>query len=258
MIPNYRSSWVVVLVLCVSISACSGNTNPKQADVDRAVKATLSAAALVTPTLLPVATATPKVESAGTSTPASTPTSPPTPVPTLVPLAELDLSRALLRHGDVTMGGDYPADRWTNCPDSDSLPLRIPVSDLATASIQKTVQVVLAVDACQGYPLQIQEYLLLTGSQRQAERYLTEAVDVATRVLWLTFGVSTSTIQGSSGTVSIMQFQGPGGTMTILFAQTGPLVINTFVITRQKLVSSDFQEIADAALRRITLAQLGK
>jgi hypothetical protein len=249
--------WLAILIIVIFVSACSGGASSRQADVDRAVKATLTAAAQVVPTATPTVAATSTPESTPTSTPEPTftPTSEPTATYTPLALDSIDLSKALLRPGDVTLGGDYPATRWVTC--TGYKPTSLPISDSMKATIGKTATGGIAVANCGGLPGIAQEFLLV-GSERQAERLFSEASEMIAGFAQFTLGATSSTVRTDFGDMFVAQVPTKDGLITILILQVGPLTINMDVYSSQTLIAADYLEVADAAVARIGLAQLGK
>ena len=155
------------------------------------------------------------------------------------------------------MGGDYPGKRWVTCPVSKGMPLG--VSDAVQATVKKTAAGSFAVDACSGTPMLVRQELLLTDTQRQAERFSTEAAEKTTLFLGMAFGAVPSTIKTAFGTASVIEFQyaatGTYGTQVI--AQTGPLIVSLTVVSDSRLIAADYAELVEAAMKRVILAQLG-
>lgn len=248
-------SLAVVLLLT---SGCSGDAGSRQAEVDHAVKATLTADAETAPTSPPAATATPLPSPtvAPSSTPAPTATPAPTSTSTLVQLEDLDLSEALLHPEDITLAGEYPAERWVTCSGYGPFPLWI--ADAMKASVKSEANVSHAVGSCNSYTMQIGEQLVLAANDRQAERVSADMANNAASNVQLIWPSTVSTALTESGSLSLIQFEPAEGHGAIVVAQKGSLTIGLSVLSAQRLVASDYRELVDTAVARIGLAQQGR
>lgn len=131
------------------------------------------------------------------------------------------------------------------------------IPDSEKISVLKTVTGGIAIDSCGRAP-RIAEEITLLGTERQAERLFSGASSLAARAAQIGLDVAPSTVQTEFGSMFITQFKQGGGYGTVLIMQRGPLMISLIIGSTQALVAADYQEVADAAMERIRLAQLGR
>jgi len=231
-------AWAILLVLVSSLSSC---TSPRP-------EATRPVATPVPPTATPVPP---------TATPA-----PPTPTP--VPLADIDLRRALLQAADLTLGDTMPADGWRRC-ESDGV-----MQDLDRFGpdfvLRRAESVSWSFGAGCGddedAEVTIHEEAWIAENERFASRLATKLSEGSS--LNLLEPLSIHPLKQSkhgSTTLTTLEVELVAGlgrfTAAELVTQYGEAIIKLSITSHRDLIDEDYLELADLAVTKLALAQLG-